>query len=122
MLLRVELVQGGVLEAYEPGQTVMVSGACPPFEGEVDVYLSVIPLFSPSRIFSITGMHTCKEGIAPYCAGIRISDCLYVPLYMHTLCELYGEYGLILTIVNAGENPLRAAPLGRAVHILALRP
>ena len=88
----------------------------------MDVYLSVIPLSTPSRIFSITGMHTCKEGIAPYCAGIRISDCLYVPLYMHTLCELYGEYGLILTIVNAGENPLRAAPLGRAVHILALRP
>ena len=41
---------------------------------------------------------------------------------IHTLCGLYGEYGLILSIVNAGENPLRAVPLGRAVPILALRP
>ena len=41
---------------------------------------------------------------------------------IHTLYELYGEYSLILSIVNAGENPLRAEPLGRAVQILALRP
>ena len=41
---------------------------------------------------------------------------------VHTLYGLYGEDGLILSIVNAGENPLRAAPLGRAVQILALRP
>ena len=41
---------------------------------------------------------------------------------VYTLCGLYGEDDLILSIVNAGENPLRAAPLGRAVQILALRP
>ena len=99
-----------------------VSGSSCPFEGEMDVYLSVIPLSTPSRIFSITGLARVKEGIAPYFAGVRISDCVYAPLYVHTLCELYGEYSLILSIVNAGENPLRAAPLGRALQILALRP
>ena len=47
---------------------------------------------------------------------IDISGCMNVPLYTNRLCELYGEYGLILSIVNAGKNLLRAAPLGRAVE------